>query len=48
MIANSARGWLGQVYMIDFGMEDIALYMPNSKNSSHMCPPALVLNLPKL
>lgn len=37
VIAHSAGGWLGRVYMADFGTKDIALFL--SLGSPHLPPP---------
>ncbi|KAG0611449.1 hypothetical protein M758_7G142000 [Ceratodon purpureus] len=37
IVAHSAGGWLGRVYMADFGTEDVALFL--SLGSPHLPPP---------
>lgn len=39
IIAHSAGGWLGRVYMADFGTDDIALFL--SLGSPHLYVPLL-------
>lgn len=38
MIGHSAGGWLGRVYMADYGTEDIALFL--TLGSPHLYVPS--------